>query len=207
MRGNPASARWRAQCLPDSPSTRLRLPPANAALPSSLPLLQTQTFDPTPAATPPCLLPPAGRFTLDRPLNEAVYGRGVAVEDILAGRLAPPVEFGPFYSLLDNYVRAAMRSPSMARLTLAAGSGRSPRLPSQLGAVSARGLAMQAGGLGSGDTSPPAPGGSPGRSSPPVSAASARTEASSGVDLQAIEEDAAAEASAVRRQTLDFSLA
>lgn len=160
-----------------------------------------------------------------------VYGRGAAVDDILAGRVPPPVEFGPFYSLLDNYVRTAFRTPSMARLALAAGSGRSPRLPSQLGAVSGRGLVSRGasregggGGLGSGGGSPPGPGrpslgrasppgslpgrsNSVGRVSPPGSLPSGRTEGSSAADLQAIEEDVAAEASAVRRHALDFSLA
>lgn len=197
--------------------------------------LQFSVMRAQPASCPQCCLllprlplpcnhpPPAqplwfsvGRFSLDRSLNEGVYGQGAAVDDILAGRVPPPVEFGPFYSLLDNYVRAAVRTPSMARLALAAGSGRSPRLPSQLGSGSGRGLASRGasregcgGGLGSGGGSPPGPVLSPslGGASPPCSLPSDRTEGSSAADLQAIEEDVAAEASAVRRHALDFSLA
>lgn len=203
VRGEPAAAQ--RECPPDF---LLMMPPLGISKkPSpwvcSLPHNRNACSTSAP-------LSPVGRFQLDSSLNEAVYGRGVDMEDILAGRVPPPIEFGPFYSLLDNYVRAAFRTPSMARLALGVGSGRSPRLPSQLGAGSGRGLSQasrQGGGLGSSGGSPPGQGSSLGRGSPPGSLPSNRTEASSAGDLQAIEEEVAGEASAERRRTLDFSLA
>ena len=52
----------------------------------------------------PC--PPAGgNFGPNAALNAAVYGAGVDVADVLAGKVPPPPEFQIVYDLLNLYMR------------------------------------------------------------------------------------------------------
>lgn len=138
---------------------------------------------------------------MDAALNQAVYGPGVTVDDILECKVPPPPEFAPLYRLLDGYAREALRSvPSVPRLSLAPGRspGVSPRSAS-MGALRARssGGTVEMQRNGSLQQELQQEGSEHG---------SASTVASS-QDLQAIQEEATAEAAAARRRSLTFSQA
>lgn len=50
-----------------------------------------------------------GYFGADMAMNQAIYGPGVDVHDVLECRVAPPPEFQPVYTLLNEYTKAVKR--------------------------------------------------------------------------------------------------
>ena len=88
------------------------------------------------STVPPLLFLTAGvSFGLDTALNAAIYGRGVAVADVLAGRVPPPPQFEPLYRLLHEYARQAggMRHVASTARLVSRSPSTSPRLHSYTG--------------------------------------------------------------------------
>jgi len=66
---------------------------------------------------------------VDKKLQQAVYGSSVTPLDVLQGRVPPPPEFAPLYSLLDSIEQEAFamhRGLSMTRMVTLSGGNASP---------------------------------------------------------------------------------
>lgn len=56
-----------------------------------------------------------GRVRPNKKLNMAVYGPNVNTQDILAGKVLPPVEFQPVYDLLNSFISETAPAPKVER--------------------------------------------------------------------------------------------